>query len=90
MSYKLETWSKWLPHEYVILPKFHDDWAKTADFLLIANIWACTLFFGSPSISVVTVVKYHMVLMRWFGLVCPGTTVLTDTVGGNSYIESQL
>ena len=32
-----ETFSKYLAHEIIILTKFHEDWIKNVDFLLMAN-----------------------------------------------------
>ena len=32
-----ETWSKYLPHEIIILTKFHEDSIEFADFFLMAN-----------------------------------------------------
>ena len=29
-----ETWGKYSPHEVIIFPKFHKNWAKIVDFLL--------------------------------------------------------
>ena len=29
-----ETWKKYSPHEVIIFPKFHKNWAKIVDFLL--------------------------------------------------------
>ena len=40
-----ETWWKWLAHEAIIFIKFHEDWTKIVDFLLIANSLACPLFY---------------------------------------------
>ena len=40
-----EIWWKWSPHEMIIFIKFHEDWTKTVDFSLTANIWKCLVFF---------------------------------------------
>ena len=32
-------------HEYIILTKFHNGWAKIVDFLLIAYFWASVTFY---------------------------------------------
>ena len=40
-----DTWSKLSPHELIILTKFHKDWAKIMEFLLIVNFWMCAGFF---------------------------------------------
>ena len=32
-----------------IFTKFHKDWSKIVDFLLLAKFWAWALFFYSPS-----------------------------------------
>ena len=45
-----ETWSKLVPHELIILTKFHKDRAKIVDFLLIANFGMCAVFFYSDFI----------------------------------------
>ena len=34
--------------EMIIFTKFQKDWRKIVDFLLLANFWACLLFFCSP------------------------------------------
>ena len=47
MPNSYETWEKWLPHELSIFPKFHRDWAKIVDLLLMANLWASVIFFES-------------------------------------------
>ena len=39
-----ETWSKLVPHELVILTKFHEDKAKIDELLKIANFGMCALF----------------------------------------------
>ena len=36
-------------HELVILTKFHKDWPKIVDFLVIAKFWASQIFFASVS-----------------------------------------
>jgi len=41
-----ETWSKYLAHEKIILTKFHEDWIKDVDFLLMANFCECPIFFS--------------------------------------------
>ena len=41
-----ETWWKWLSHEAIIFTKFHKDWTKIMDFLLMANFWTCPVFFA--------------------------------------------
>ena len=33
----------------IIFTKFHKDWSKIVDFLLLAKFWACPLFFDPPS-----------------------------------------
>ena len=40
-----ETWSKYLAHEIIILTKFHEDWIKNVDFLLMANFCESPIFF---------------------------------------------
>ena len=47
LSYPHETWWKWLPHEAIILTKFHKDWTKIVDFLLMAYFWTCADSFYS-------------------------------------------
>ena len=42
-----ETWWKWLSHEAIIFTKFHEDWTKIVDFLLMAKFWTCLVFFYS-------------------------------------------
>ena len=42
--YPHETWSKEQPHEVVIFTKFHEDRAKTVDFLLLVNFWPSPVF----------------------------------------------
>ena len=37
LSNPFETLGKLLPHEEIIFIKFHDDWTKIVDFLLMAN-----------------------------------------------------
>ena len=44
LSNPYETWWKWLPHEVIIFTKFHKDWTKIVDFLLMANFWTCEVF----------------------------------------------
>ena len=44
MSNFFKTWSKWLPYEVIIFTKFHKDWTKIVDFLLMANFWKCPFF----------------------------------------------
>ena len=48
--YPHETWSKEQPHEVVIFTKFHEDRAKTVDFLLLVNFWPSPVFFAPVSI----------------------------------------
>ena len=50
--YSNETWWKWLLHEAIIFTKFHEDWTKVADFLLMANFWTCAVFSLRPYMSV--------------------------------------
>ena len=33
-----------LPHEVTIFIKFHEDWSKIVDFLLMSNFWTCAVF----------------------------------------------
>ena len=40
-----ETWSRLTPHELIILTKFHEDWAKIVELLLIANFGMCPVFY---------------------------------------------
>ena len=40
-----EIWPKLLSHWLIILPKFHGDWIKIVDFLLMVNFCQCPLFF---------------------------------------------
>ena len=42
-----ETWSKSLPHEVLILTKFHKDWAKIVELLVMANFVMCAVFIDS-------------------------------------------
>merc|ERR1712020_299721 len=51
LSYPHETWSKLLPHEVIILTKFHEDRTKIVDFLLMSNFGTCLVFF-SPDFMV--------------------------------------
>ena len=44
-----ETLPKVPNHELVILTKFHWNWIKIAEFLLIVNFKACRIFFASDS-----------------------------------------
>ena len=39
-----ETWWKWLPLYIITFTKFHEDWTKNVDFLLMANFWTCAVF----------------------------------------------
>ena len=54
LPYLYETWTKLVPHELVILTKFHKDKAKIDELLLTANFGMCALFlfflFDSDSI----------------------------------------
>ena len=36
---------KWLPYKVIIFTKFHEDWTKIVDFLLMANFWVCLISF---------------------------------------------
>ena len=45
MFFHNETWRKSLTHEVIIFTKFHKDWTKIVDFLLMANFWKCPVFF---------------------------------------------
>ena len=36
-----------MPYEVLILTKFHEDWTKIEEILLIANFWMCAVFFCS-------------------------------------------
>ena len=47
-----ETWSKYWPHQMIILTKFHNDWAKIGDFLLKAHFSMCPIFFASDFITI--------------------------------------
>ena len=38
-------WGVWL---LIILTKFHEDWTKIVDFLLMANFWVCAVFLLRP------------------------------------------
>ena len=40
-----ETCSNFLPHELIILTKFHKDWAKIVDFFIKAHFSMCPIFF---------------------------------------------
>ena len=42
-----ETWPPWPTHELLILTKFHNDWVKIVDFLIIAYFRACVIFYNS-------------------------------------------
>ena len=44
LPYLYETWTKLVPHELVILTKFHKDKAKIDELLLTANFGMCALF----------------------------------------------
>ena len=54
-----ETWWKWLAHEIIIFTKFHKDWTKIVDLLLMANFLACPFFFAQTlvllSIIIITI-----------------------------------
>ena len=50
MSNPNEILGKWLPHEAIIFQKFHEDWTKIVDSLLIASFWTCADFFYSDLI----------------------------------------
>ena len=44
-----EIWAKSLTHGLVILTKFHYNWAKIVDFLLLNIFWARVIFFVTVS-----------------------------------------
>tara|TARA_Y100001956_G_scaffold65575_1_gene66629 strand:- start:58 stop:282 length:225 start_codon:yes stop_codon:yes gene_type:complete len=44
LPYLYETWTKLVPHELVILTKFHKDKAKIDELLKIANFGMCAVF----------------------------------------------
>ena len=46
-----ETWRKWLSHKEVIFTKFHEDWTKIIDFLLVAKFWTCLVFFTQTLVN---------------------------------------
>ena len=46
-------------HELVILTKFHKDWPKIVDFLVIAKFWASQIFFASVSIFLTCEIPHY-------------------------------
>ena len=50
--YPHETWSKEQPHEVVIFTKFHEDRAKTVDFLLLVNFWPSPVFLPQSLLTI--------------------------------------
>jgi len=46
-SHPYEIW-KWLPHMIIFFTKFHEDWTKIVDFLLMGNFRACPVFLFRP------------------------------------------
>ena len=50
LPYLYETWTKLVPHELVILTKFHKDKAKIDELLLTANFFCFFFRFDSDSI----------------------------------------
>lgn len=44
LSYPYEIWWK-SPHKIITFTKFHENRTKNVNFLLIANLWMCLVFF---------------------------------------------
>ena len=66
-----ETWWKLLAHEEIIFNKFHEDWTKIVDFLLMAKFWTCLVFFTQTlcllfsqlrKLQEFPVIHYHLLL----------------------------
>ena len=69
-----ETWLKWLPHELILFTKFHEDWTKIVEFLLMANLWTWSLFY----------VPDHS--PNWFKLVQIHSRILLDAYDGGDTV----
>ena len=47
LFYPNETLWKWLSHEVIIFPKFHEDMTKNVDFILLVNFLDCLVSISS-------------------------------------------
>ena len=84
MSNPHETWSKWLPHEAITLPKFHVNGTKIVDFLSMANFWMCVDFFYSD----LSTYKCHIAFHHLFSSRGSVSAVLSEMK--SSYVSSIL
>ena len=50
-----ETWGKYSPHEVIIFPKFHKNWAKIVDFLTWAIRFQNRLSYNTMTLLATTV-----------------------------------
>jgi len=83
LSNPRETWWKWLPHELIILTKFHWDWTETVDLLLTEKFLVCALFMHHPLLGSAT---FAVVFRHFF---CPKINEITSSFIFFSLLFSQ-